>query len=1384
MSESVAIKKTVTCVRSGLLRRMLSGTLSLVLWFYFLFALLVLVLRYAVFPHVNDYRDWVEGRVFEATGLPVRIGEISADWQGLRPELTLDRVQLLDSHGREALHLPQVHAVFSWRSILFRQPVLHLLSLERPMLHIQRLTESRWVIAGVPVSLDHDGDSRVADWILQQDRLVVRQGEIEWRDDVRAAPPLRLEALDFRMDNRGRQHRFGLQARPSGLMARHLDLRGEIERGDERGDERGEGQASESWSRWGGRVFVSLKEADVQAVRPWVDLPPEVEKGRGSIALWGHLSSGSLEAGALHDKDSSSRPSGLNRQIHADMDLQDVRVSRGGAWLSGGKPDNASPVKSTIELSRLRGSISVDYRVGLEQQPVLRVQIGNLEAHLASGEHVGPWSASAHWSHQAGVRGRGELQIKSLDLAQLAAFAERLPLPESMHSVLSSRAPRGRFDQLEMSWDMVKSPSEEEGNASASPSYLRPVIEGWDIGNYSLQGRFDGLSIQSTGLQPGVKNLTGNIRMDPRQGTLNIDSRSLALDLPGLFPDAVIPADYVKGRLAWTVDTDHWTLALNDVKFQNADARGEAKGTYVQHRGQSGEIDLVADLFNAQGVATWKYLPASISSSVRQWVRTSVKAGVSPHTRLELRGPLVKFPFKQPGEGKFLVDVQMRDAELDYADGWPRIRKIDGVLRFEAEKMHLLANDGEIHGARLRQVNVLIPDLEVMDELLHIQGRVEGSTARFLDFIEKSPVAGMIDHATSSMRASGQGVLHLGLALPIRRLHDTGVSGEYQLVNNSVSFSSELPGLTNVNARVGFTDRGVMVSTISGAMFGKPLKMTTRREAGASVIQAEGKAGMDDLRRIWGNLPGIDKLSGSLAWSGEVRLGAKDTRVQIASDLVGIDSPLPAPLNKSAATVRGLGVEYVHSRSGGGESLRLALKGGKDAVPLDGYWLWREENGSKRLLQGYLNVGLANARPAEKGFSVAVYAPVLNADELLAQTGSPGGSPAGSLGGSNIRNLQGGDTKNNAALALWGMPPASVMLRTDQLIFQGRRFSELDLRLSREGSAYRGLIAAKEMAGEVSWNSEGKGRVRARLERLSLAEDATGKDTGGVRRESRESRESEEDLPAIDLHVRNFSYGERSLGELTVQAENAQGVWRLNRVRLANPDGNLEARGQWRQAGGGQTDLAFEIQSANTGALLDRLGYANLVKRGESALEGRLSWRGSPVGLDYPSMSGRLKLRSQKGQFAKIEPGLGKLIGLLSLQSLPKRITLDFRDVFSDGFAFDNLEGELNVSQGVLRTEQILIEGTSAKVVISGSADLERETQHLRVNVQPELSSTVAIGAAVINPVAGLTTLLAQKILKDPFSRLFSFEYDITGTWKDPVVQKVGQTERKNDVQP
>ncbi|HSV68570.1 MAG TPA: AsmA-like C-terminal region-containing protein, partial [Methylibium sp.] len=366
--------------------------------------------------------------------------------------------------------------------------------------------------------------------------------------------------------------------------------------------------------------------------------------------------------------------------------------------------------------------------------------------------------------------------------------------------------------------------------------------------------------------------------------------------------------------------------------------------------------------------------------------------------------------------------------------------------------------------------------------------------------------------------------------------------------------------------------------------------------------------------------------------------------------------------------------------------------------------------------------------------------------------------------------------------------PTSVALRTQQLRASGYTLHRLHAMLARGRGADAGLwradLEATELAGRAEYRppsaGEAAGRIVARLARLSLPK-------GGDEAVSELLDQAPAStVPALDVVVEDFELRGKKLGRLEVEAENraaesgavVAGDWELKRLKLVTPDATLAATGRWlaapRPGVARRAVLDFKLDVGNGGALLSRLGEGEVLRGARGSITGQIDWLGSPLDIDYPSLGGKMRADFDRGQFLQAEPGIFKLLGVLSLQSLPRRLLFDFRDVFSEGFAFDALTGDLTLTQGVAHTSNLRLRGVQAVVLMEGSADVERETQDLRVVVVPEINAGAAsLAYAAINPAVGLGSFLAQLFLRRPLAEAGTREFRVTGPWAAPQVERV-----------
>jgi uncharacterized protein (TIGR02099 family) len=932
----------------------------------------------------------------------------------------------------------------------------------------------------------------------------------------------------------------------------------------------------------------------------------------------------------------------------------------------------------------------------------------------SGGKTLAPADLRVRLTRERGVD-RGEIQAAALELAPLVVIADRLPLEAAMRRELLALSPRGSVSDFTLRW---------------RGAWTRP--EQWNA-----RGRFQEFASAPLGGIPGVSGLSGHFEASEKSGTLHLNAQRAVLVAPQVF-EQPLAIDALGALVAWNRTPSGLEVKFSNVTLANADLAGTLSGSYRTLPQGPGEIDLTAALTRADARRVSHYLPRQVPANPRRWLEQAFMTGEASDVRLRLKGPLGEFPFVSEERGLFHVTARVRGGTLHYAAGWPDIRNIEGELTFRGARMLMDARQGVLAGVRLERVKAEIPNLAATPATLHVAGEAEGQTGDFLAFVAATPVGDRIERLADGVKVRGAGRLALKLAIPLSRPAETSLVGHYQFTQNDWVIDSALPAFEQASGRIEFSESAVRAPSVTGSFLGSPLSLSAQSQGDSTVrVELKGRAEVDKLRAA-GGPDWLKHLRGATDWRGSLTLRRRVAHIALESDLVGVAARLPAPFGKEAATplpvrlerrIADAGEERLSIAYGGLVRAELARRGESRDAPV--------ERGMVQLGGG------AAALPDRPGLWVRGSLTHFDLDEWLQW--------AGSEAGENRVGMAGMDVRFGAVDVL------------------GRRFRDLAVRTVTKGEAVHVELSGPDIEGSAVWRSAGAGSIGARLTRLALPAAET-RATAAPRATERSG-----ELPALDLRVDEFRLGDKPLGALEVRALHRFRDWRIERLRLASPESVLTAEGVWQSwRTEPRTELNVRMDVTDIGQTLARWGYPPGVRRGNARIEGRLGWAGSPQQFDYPTLAGELVLQAEKGEFVKLEPGIAKLLGILSLQALPRRIALDFRDIFSEGLAFDSIRALLKIDRGVATTEALRIESPSARVLMSGEVDLARETQKLRVRVSPHVAEGVSIAGALLGgPVAGIATYLAQKLLRDPLEQLISYEYRVTGTWNEPQVARV-----------
>lgn len=1314
-----------------------------------------------IVPRIGEYRAFIEARAERALGVPVRLGSISARTEGVIPTLELGDVSLLDTQGREALRLQQVVVAVSPRSLLslgFEQ-----LFIQGPEVDVRRTRDGHIWVAGLDVSTAGEG-SGAADWLFSQPEVVVRGGRVLWTDELRGAPPLALSNVEMLLQNGKWRHAARLDATPPEGFGERFTLTARMR-------EPLLSVHSGRWQQWSGQVYASFPQVDVSQLGRHADLGQvTLTRGVGALRAWLDVERGQAKGG-----------------------VADVAIAQLDLRLA--------PDLEPLVLHGVQGRVG-----GRRDAAGFQVFTHGLRFVSEDGNWPGGNLRLAYQEAQRGAVARGQFDADQLDLAALSRIAQRLPFSEDAHAQLRRFAPRGLVERIGARW---------QGELEAPQSY-------------EASGRIKALALAATPaagaalapgeqVPPGVRGLDVDFDLTQQGGKATLHMADGALVLPKVFEEAVLPLDELRADVTWKVAGERISVEVQRAQFANADAAGEARASWHTSDPATspakarfpGVLDLRGQLTRADGTRVHRYLPLSVPAEARHYVRDAVQAGRASSVSFLVRGDLHDMPFNDPKQGEFRIAARVSGVTYAYVPAqlqaagevpWPALVKLSGELIFDRAGMQVKGAVGGFSGrpgVEARNVEARIPDLS--HSVVSVAADARGPLAQLLGFVAASPLAQMTGGALAQASGSGNGQLQLRLHLPISELNASKVQGSLQLAGNDVRITPDTPLLARARGNVQFTESGFSISGVQAQALGGDVRIEggmggpdrKSAEPGSVQLRFQGTASAQGLQqaRELGLLSTLARrASGSAPYTLALTVRRSVPEIALTTSLQGMALDLPAPLGKPADS--SLPVRFENQLTAASLARAADAPALQDRLSVEvgtlGALTYLRALGSAEpeVLRGSIALGvpLTEARSLpDAGVQANLRVDALDVDAWQAVFDTPA-----------ARAAPGPKTAAPAVPeALQRYLPDTFALQAGSLQVQGRTLHGLVMGGSRAGPVWRANLDSQELAGYVEYRqagggAQGAGGLFARLSRLSVPESAATQIDALL-------DEQPASLPALDIVAEAFELRGRKLGRLEIDARNrggedAQREWRLAKFNLSTPDAVFTASGNWTQvqatgakpggAGGAtpqrRTVLGFALDMRDTGELLARFGMQDVVRRGRGRMEGQVAWLGAPISPDYRSMTGQVHLDVGAGQFLKVEPGLAKLLGVLSLQSLPRRFALDFRDLFSQGFAFDFVRGDVRITRGVATTNNLQMKGVNAAVLMEGSADIERETQDLHVVVVPEINAlTASLVATAINPVIGLGSFLAQVFLRGPLIAAATQEFSVRGTWSDPEVTKL-----------
>lgn len=831
-----------------------------------------------------------------------------------------------------------------------------------------------------------------------------------------------------------------------------------------------------------------------------------------------------------------------------------------------------------------------------------------------------------------------------------------------------------------------------------------------------------------------------NFKMDWRR----VFRRQIALALENCDADVVLGADKA------------WQLDLTYCHIENADLGGYGRVRLASNEGKP-EIDVNAIMEHGDVSRFGDYWPENVMSArTLRWLRTSLISGQISNGRYSLYGDLDDFPFRDhSGVTQALAPVA--NAQLRYADNWPLVRQINATAEFAGAGMFVDGAIGETGGAKVDRVTAQIEDFK--RPFLDIAYQTNTELADLAEFIKRTPLLEattidpeQFDLSGASTRVLGHVYAPLGSAI-----ENLKVAGSVQL--NGARFLDRTTAieLNDLTGELYYSRDGLKAEQIAAQFHDYPVEVDITADwDAAEVFRADMRGDLPARvivpEKLSESEPLFHRAIGISHWDVSLHVGAKtetrqaNTWVELNSTLNGTAFDLPAPLKKPAYESWPLQVIYPIKTN---DRLLTANIPGKLDLRM------HLDSETAAPTRAVLHLGGDSGQIPDTGmFTFSGHVPILDLDEWL------------DLVIEHFQREQGGD----------GLNLRAATIQAEQIMLFDRLFDDVGMTLTYEDGIVDGVFDGENIDGKVRYykNEQGTHSLNAEFEKLIMPDPVS----SGVSMNTNPA-----ELPELRFFSKQFGYLGLSLGETRIEGYPVKDGFHVDSIEARSPDLELSASGDWLQdAEGERSDFDIRLSSESLGTVLKAMDVSSAMSGGQTLINFDAWWEGPPAAFALDRLNGEVDLSIVQGNILTAKPGAGRMLGLFSLTELPRRLAMDFRDVFDEGFSFDEAKGTMQLENGTSYTNDLLLSSTAAEIVITGSTDLAAKTFNYDVSVRPGVSKALpVIGAIAGGPVGAAAGLALQALFRKSLGEAAEARYTIRGPWTDPQVEPVARSDRKDD---
>jgi uncharacterized protein (TIGR02099 family) len=934
--------------------------------------------------------------------------------------------------------------------------------------------------------------------------------------------------------------------------------------------------------------------------------------------------------------------------------------------------------------------------------------------------------------------------VKSIDLSILTALDNKVLLDGVAQKIASSGI-SGKLDNVWFNFDPTKAES------------------------LSLTTQVNHLTNNPVSGVPGFNDLSASLMIGNQNLMLKSTGKKLTLDFADMFR-APIEIDRYTLEVNGSLDKVGVHISVPKFEVSNSDISLAGRLRLDFDQANTPFMYLRASFDQGNAASKSKYLPVKLlPARALEWLDDGIKDAEVSDGNLLYHGRLKSIrTLDNEKSGRLYVDFQVNNATLMFDPAWDTVRKAKSMITF-----HNIGFLADISSANFGQIDdahgqVSIADLSKLAINLNLHANTE--TSKALPTWLAMPFSKRFRKVASHFKnPSGQVQVEANLVLPLRNISSSTVNVDVAFKKAGVDASAWDVELRQLNGHLLVTRDQISGKDIKAYYFDDPITINVNTDQANSktLIRANGLIKTPQLMSLLPTYMSTN-VTGESDWQVQLAIDNKQTddrepvlRITGQSSLKNTRIELPVPLFKSAEILRQTSVDIAIYAN---DEIDFGVRYGKHILAQGDL---QAIEGSAAYQLKSMDIGLSTSllsNDLNRGVRLYGTLPTLSVDDWLAWYQA---------------NIVQRDTNGKADSdeSVWNLIE-TVDVQIQSADIGRRQWTDVDFFLTQEIDEFLVDIKSSHLTGQLTIPKKQSPEtpIAAKLEHVKFeslelsgpASTLLPDDFYSLSISSKAATYDDYDVENLQLETRLHS-NKLVIQKIDFQRDkillNGQGLWEYDPINKTN-----------------MTSFDFSLKGSKFGETMAALGLGDAIGRGEIEFDSHLAWPNSLLNFDWESLTGNANFILNDGVLKDVDPGSARLIGLLSLNALPRRLLFGFSDVLANGMEFDKISGSYAIVGENIITNDTHMDSPSAKVLVVGTTGLRSQVYDQKMFITPKVRQTLpVIGGIVAGSGVGWGLLLLQKIFKTVIDRTVEIEYTIKGTWDDPKIVLIQKPRTKQE---